>query len=146
MCHKPIHMPKHIPQNRQQGSMLVVSIFIVVVISLLAASLSRILSSTSDSIVDEVYSAKAYFAADSAMEYGMYQVLRNNQTCAIFPDLATDIPFDISSESGLENCQTTVSCVSIVTDTTNQFYLNSSAICGGDKIVAQHQVEAEITL
>lgn len=136
----------HAPKQRQQGSMLVISIFIVVVISLLAASLSRILSSTSDSVVDEVYSAKAYFAADSAMEYGMYQVLRNGQLCAVYPDTPTPILFDISSETGLEHCQTTVSCVRIVTDTTNQFHLTSSAICGADKIVAQHQVEAEITL
>ena len=73
-------MSSRYPQ--QQGSMLVIAIFIIVVISLLAASLSRILSSTADSVANEVYSAKAYYAADSGMEYGIYQVL-NGLVCVI---------------------------------------------------------------
>jgi MSHA biogenesis protein MshP len=142
------------PRNRtrQQGSMLVIALFIIVVISLLAASLSRILSSTADSVANEVYSSKAYYAAESGMEYGIYQVLRNAQECKLFPNRtylsdADNLQFDISSEAGLENCTVTISCQTIPVDaTTNQFYLTSTGICDGGKIIAQHQVEAEVKL
>ena len=128
---------------QQQGSMLVISIFIIVVISLLAASLSRILSSTADSVANEVYSAKAYFAADSGMEYGIYQVLQQaaSGTC---PSLSL-----ILNETGLENCTVEISCESIPIDAANneyQYYLESKGTCDGGKIVAQHKVEAEVKL
>lgn len=135
---------------QQQGSMLVVAIFILVVISLLAASLSRILSSTADSVANEVYSAKAYFAADSGMEYGIYQVLNNSPLstveCDTFPD-AGSLSFVLTNEVGLENCQVQISCQIIPIDANNhQFYLNSTGTCDGGKIVAQHSVEAEVKL
>jgi len=135
---------------QQQGSMLVIAIFILVVISLLAASLSRILSSTADSVANEVYSAKAYFAADSGMEYGIYQVLNNpslsTAECDTFPD-AGSLSFVLTNEVGLENCQIQISCQIIPIDANNnQFYLNSTGTCDGGKIVAQHSVEAEVKL
>ncbi|NQZ93680.1 MAG: hypothetical protein HRT97_15225 [Moritella sp.] len=133
--------------QQQQGSMLVIAIFIIVVISLLAASLSRILSSTADSVANEVYSAKAYYAADSGMEYGIYQVLSNGLVCAAFPgdDLITG--FDTSTEVGLENCDVEISCQTInLPDNSKQYYLISTGTCDGGKIVAQHKVEAEVKL
>jgi len=136
--------------RQQQGSMLVIAIFIIVVISLLAASLSRILSSTADSVANEVYSAKAYFAADSGMEYGIYQVL-NGLVCA---DFSTDVPnetditgFDISDEVGLENCDVEIRCQTInLPDNSEQYYLISTGTCDGGKIIAEHKVEAEVKL
>jgi len=124
--------------QQQQGSMLVIAIFIIVVISLLAASLSRILSSTADSVANEVYSAKAYFAADGAMEYGIYQALQDPPLCPV------STPFVITSEVGLENCTAKVTCQLI--PNTTQYYLESTGTCDGGKIVAQHQVEAEVKL
>ena len=135
--------------QQQQGSMLVIAIFIIVVISLLAASLSRILSSTADSVANEVYSAKAYFAADSGMEYGIYQVL-NDFVCA---DFSTDVPnetditgFDISDVVGLENCDVEIRCQTITAGNNTQYYLRSTGTCDGGKIVAQHIVEAGVKL
>ncbi|MCJ8349797.1 PilX N-terminal domain-containing pilus assembly protein [Moritella sp.] len=141
-------MSSRYPQ--QQGSMLVIAIFIIVVISLLAASLSRILSSTADSVANEVYSAKAYYAADSGMEYGIYQVL-NGLVCVNFPATTVisdtdNLQFDISQNVGLENCSVAVTCQSIQLTSGSQFYLRATGICDGGKIVAQHQVEAEVKL
>jgi len=142
-------MPTSIKQ--QQGSMLVIALFIIVVISLLAATLSRILSSTADSVANEVYSAKAYYAAESGMEYGIYQVIRNNQTCVNFPSITTisdasDVKFNVSDEVGLENCSVAVTCQNIPVNNTSQFYLISTGTCDGGKIVAEHSIEAEVKL
>lgn len=130
--------------QQQQGSMLVISIFIIVVISMLAASLSRILSSTADSVANEVYSAKAYLAADSGMEYGIYQVLQDENTC-VSPMVITANFF--TGEAGLENCSVRVECNRIqLPDSTEQYYLVSTGTCDGGKIVAEHSVEAEVKL
>ncbi|MDX2320634.1 MAG: pilus assembly PilX N-terminal domain-containing protein [Moritella sp.] len=135
--------PSCYPQ--QQGSMLVISLFILVVISLLAASLSRILSSTADSVANEVYSAKAYYASDSGMEYGIYSALNNSLTCVEFPLKPLPIPFDISGESGLENCSVSIDCQTIgLPNGSKQYYLTSTGTCDGGKIVAEHKVEAEV--
>jgi len=133
--------------QQQQGSMLVISIFIVVVIALLAASLSRILSSTADSVANEVYSGKAYFAADSGMEYGIYRVLNNSLVCVAFPAETTNTDFDISGEVGLENCSVSITCQTInLPDGSEQYYLISTGTCAGNKIIAEHKVEAEVKL
>ncbi len=134
--------------RQQQGSMLVIAVFIIVVISLLAASLSRILSSTADSVANEVYSAKAYFSADSGMEYGIYQVLSNPSfACSTFPDPALESLFVINNEVGLENCSVSIECQIIeLPDTSKQYYLISTGTCDGGKIIAEHKVEAEVKL
>jgi len=137
--------------KQQQGSMLVIALFIIVVMSLLAATLSRVLSSSADSVANEVYSAKAYYAAESGMDYGIYQILRNNQICADFPAVtaisgAANVQFDISNETGLENCSVAITCQRIPVDNSSLFYLTSTGTCDGGKIITQHQVEAEVTL
>jgi len=132
--------------KQQQGSMLVIALFIIVVMSLLAATLSRVLSSTADSVADEVYSAKAYYAAESGMDYGIYQVLRRNQVCADFPKKPTDLQFDISNEVGLENCSVAVTCQNIPVDNNSLFYLTSTGTCDGGKIIAEHNIEAEVKI
>ena len=136
---------RHSSPYQQQGSMLVIAIFIIVVISLLAASLSRILSSTADSVANEVYSAKAYYAADSGMEYGIYQALRDPNFCSSPQPLIPNNFF--SNEAGFENCSATAKCESIgLPDGSMQYYLVSTGTCDGGKIVAQHKVEAAVTL
>lgn len=133
--------------QQQQGSMLVISIFIIVVISMLAASLSRILSSTADSVANEVYSAKAYLAADSGMEYGIYKALDGTLLCNTYPASAAASTFDVTGEAGLENCSVSVACQTIyLPGNSEQHYLVSTGTCDGGKIVAQHEVEAEIKL
>lgn len=130
--------------RQQQGSMLVIALFILVVISLLVASLSRILSSTADSVANEVYSAKAYFASDSGMEYGIYKVLDNATFCTDPVIIPSNF---LTGEVGLENCSVKLECESIdLPNTGHQYYLKSTATCDGGKIVAQHTVEAEVKL
>ena len=135
----------HQSPGRQQGSMLLTALFIIIVVSLLAAALSRIWSSTADSVATEVYSAKAYYAAESGMEYAMYQVLQAGLVCPDFPSPSRQLDFSVGNEPGLANCQTQISCQRIVIDSlSSQTYLLATGTCEGGKIVAQHQVEAEI--
>lgn len=131
-------------RKNQQGSMLVISIFIIIVISVLAASLSKILSSSADSVATEVYSSKAYYAAESGMESAIYRVLRTTLKCEAFPS-KKDLGFDVAGIKELENCEVKMTCQEIVIDADNsQFYLTSNAVCGTDNMRSQHRIEAEI--
>ncbi len=134
----------HVGLKTQQGSMLVISIFIIIVIAVLAASLSKILSSSADSVATEVYSSKAYYAAESGMESAIYRVLRTTLKCDQFP-AETGLTFDVAGSTGLENCTVNMTCQEIVIDADNsQFYLTSTATCGTNNMVSQHRIEAEI--
>jgi MSHA biogenesis protein MshP len=53
---------------RQQGGMLVIALFIIVVFSLLALALTRLLSASSENVVYEVLGARALNAARTGLE------------------------------------------------------------------------------
>ena len=129
-------------KHKQKGSMLIVALFIIIVISLLAASLAKILSSSADGIANEVYSNKAYYAAESGMENGIYQVLQANACPA-------SLDFDIANVVGFENCNVDIDCEAVaLLDGSGEslYYLESAGTCEGGKFVAQHKVEAEVKL
>jgi len=135
MCHNTRSLK---PMRKQQGSMLVIALFIIIVISLLAASLSRILSSSADGIANEVYNAKATYAAESGIELGMYKALVESKCLAKFD-------WDIKNYNGLDNCKVNIEC-NVIDSDLSLYYLKSTSICDGGKIVAQHEVEAEVKL
>lgn len=72
--------------KKQQGSTLVVAIFIIVVLGALVAALSNLVRGTSESVVVEVLGTRSFFAAQSGLESGMTE---------LYP----------SSEGPLESCQ-----------------------------------------
>lgn len=59
--------------NKQQGFSIVTAIFLIVVLSLLATGMIKILSTSQQSISQEITSIKAYLAARSGLQIAMYQ-------------------------------------------------------------------------
>lgn len=93
--------------QRQNGSMLVMSVFIMVVVLLLALSLTRILANSSQTVVYEVYGLRAYNAAQSGIEYGLLQlfpVSGDSATCA-------DTSVEFGNLEGLQGCKFDLGCV-----------------------------------
>lgn len=95
--------------HSQRGSALVVAIFVIVVTGLLVATLSRLVTTSSDSVVVEVYGTRAYTAAQSGLQQGMYELFPLNQSMANCAAV-TDEPVDLSGIPALAGCQVTVSC------------------------------------
>ena len=58
---------------KQQGITLVGVLFIIVVMALLGTGLLQLTTTSQQSIGQEMTSVKAYFAAQSALQWGMYQ-------------------------------------------------------------------------
>ena len=65
----------HLSPVKQKGASIVTAIFLVVVLALLAIGMVSVLTTSQQSISQELTSAKAYMASRSCLEWGMYQAV-----------------------------------------------------------------------
>jgi len=65
--------PSHKSVCRQQGITLVGALFIIIVMALLGTGLLQLMATSQQSVSQELTSTRAYFAAQSALQWGMYQ-------------------------------------------------------------------------
>jgi MSHA biogenesis protein MshP len=138
---------------KQQGSALVVAVFIIVVMTLLVAALSRVLTSSSESISYEVLGSRAFFAAQSGMEQGLarlFPLTTVSTYCAPTVEVGTEPPTTISlTVNGLQGCSFTLSCKSgraspEVTETI-YYQLTSTGTCGDPASVqTSRTIEMEV--
>jgi len=61
------------PKTRQKGFAIVSAIFLIVVLGFLGVSMSRVFTSGQQAINQDITSLQAYFAGQSALQWGMYQ-------------------------------------------------------------------------
>ena len=156
---KPIH-------KQQQGFLLPLAIFIVVVMGVFALVLSRNTIQVSTSAVQEAISTQAFYAAESGAQRGM-QVLFFDTTQALTRQavdgrcvaLNTTYTFTVS---GLNNCSAVVTCTCQFQDETHcapitpanytaaaasnklsSFYrITSAATCGSGNLRAERTIDA----
>ena len=64
---------RHYDVRKEKGITLVGALFIIVVMALLGTGLLQLTTTSQQSIGQEITSVKAYFAAHSALQWGMYQ-------------------------------------------------------------------------
>jgi MSHA biogenesis protein MshP len=156
MCHKPLLFQTI---KQQQGSALVVALFIIIVMGLLVGSMSRLLVSSSESISYEVLGTRAFFAAQSGMERSLSLLYAldatNIDSC---PDTASCdetslIPKEVIinfEAGGLEQCEVRTRCS--CSDSAKQlpdnsvfhFYLASTATCGTGAFTSSRTIEMEV--
>lgn len=160
MFRKQIRSPK-----RQQGNLIIISVFVIVVMGMLAANLSRISWSNQDTLTREYLGTQAWFLAHSGNEWAM---------TVLFPLDGGDTPTDllarcnstINGSAGgdaatalIDNanipCNTlTIECTSPPLDPNDssqldstipedlQYYkVTSTAICGSDQFQVQRVQE-----
>ena len=94
-------------KNRNHGFALMASIFILVILSLLGIFLVRIFMVGSASTLFSIQGTRAYFAAKSAFDWGVYQAVVNSNCPA-----STTISM---TQSGLSGFSAVVQCSSLVT-------------------------------
>lgn len=137
-----------IASRKQQGLSVVLAIFVLVVLSLLAAAMFNIMASGSDSVAREVVSARALFAAESGAQ---------RQLNGIFPPGGVVETGSCSSAvetprantfvmGGLIGCNdVVVVCEYVSIDAVNYFSLTSTGRCGpaGDGAVRVIEVQAK---
>ncbi|ARV73640.1 MULTISPECIES: hypothetical protein [Vibrio] len=140
-------------RNVQQGSVLIVVLFVIIVMGYLAASLMRVSWSNQSTLTKEFLGTKAWFIAQSANEWALTQLYPLNTDGSVIADVCSKIengntspPTQITQGSG---CRiNTMTCSNIGTfnagtsEAESLFRVQATAICGSG--VAQVQRQQEI--
>jgi len=129
----------------QQGSAIVMSLFVIIILTLLGSVLMRMISTSSETVSQEVLGTRAYMAANSAMQGELQQLFPLNGVAGscnttnsylLQTSLNSDIP-------GLYDCTAATSCENYHTDTVNlvEYYrLTSTGECGSGIMGADSKV------
>lgn len=122
----------------QTGVSIVTAIFLVVVLALMGAGMVSILTTSKQSISQEYTSAKAYMAAHTCLQWGMYQ------TVFATPNGSYTTNFtDPNSSLFKTSCSTTIN--NTTADGLTFFNINTTANFGGttDPEFSQRQMRLQ---
>jgi MSHA biogenesis protein MshP len=138
-------------KSHQQGSALVIGIFVLIVMFLLAASLLRIVDDSDASISMEVWGARALNSANSGADASLGQLFPlNGATASCINVSSTWIP--PANAVGFHGCSVTITCNSATVSSLTQYRISSKAVCetgacgansSTDCLRVQRQVEVE---
>ncbi len=118
--------------HKQQGSALVMAVFIIVVVLLLATALANMLSSSSNTIAYQVIGTRAFAAANSGAEMRLKSLFPLSSTAQLCD--STSIPTDtIRNTAGLNNCFISVSCTNFEHESVIYYHIESTGTCDLDQ-------------
>lgn len=141
-------------RTRQQGNIIIIAVFVMIVMGLLATNLIRVKWSNQDTLTRENLGTQAWFLASSANEWALTKMYPLNGSGTL-SDLTTNcdaINVDSSAvsdlASGLPCNEPVVTCrapESALPDELKYFQISSSAICSsGTVFQVQRQQEVWI--
>jgi len=128
----------------QEGSALVIAIFIIIVMSLLGAALVNMLDSSQESVAYEVLGTRAYTAAQSGAQWQLGQIFpvgnsNNVHGCGV------SLPPIISNINGLQGCKilSPITCTEFEHQGVRYFTIESTGQCSLDGELTSRTVEIE---
>ena len=130
--------------QKQRGSALVIAVFVIVVMLALAVGLSRLLISSSETVVYEVQGTRALFAAQSGLDIALTQLFPLNGTAAGCGAVTTSRSFNADS---LQSCSVSISCTPFTNaapDNITLFQLSSTAECTAGGFQTRRTVQIEV--
>lgn len=140
-------------RRRQRGVSLIIGIFIVVVISLLGASMVAILQQGSEAVAREVVATRALMAAESGAERVLNHLLVGGSSAGCSTNVDTPTaPTGLLPEPlvlagpGLANCEATQRCAVITVNTIEYYHIRSQGTCGVGVEAAVRVVEVQARL
>lgn len=136
-------------KNHQRGVSMVMAIFVIVVLSLLAAAMLRTMSAGSDIVARDILSARAFLTAESGAQLRLSDLFEGGAACTSdCPVMAVQTYGGMANSSWL-NCEATVQCCRIQPGTGEDHYrLISTGRCGpaADQAVRVVEVQAKAGL
>ncbi|KVX00046.1 hypothetical protein [Shewanella frigidimarina] len=115
-------------QHSQQGSALIIGVFVLTVMFLLAASLIRIVGDADESVNMEVWGTRAFFSANSGADAALAQLFPVDGSVADCTSVSsTWVP--PNNAPGFHNCRVNISCNTATVGSVNQHRINSTAVC-----------------
>ncbi|MCF2947362.1 MSHA biogenesis protein MshP [Paraglaciecola aquimarina] len=129
-------------RRHQQGSMLVIALFVIIVFGLLGLTMTRLLASSSETVIYEVLGQRALNAARSGLEKCLadkYPIASGITPCS------NPTNYTFVNVAGLENCQYQVKPIDdvIVTDNAQTFTYSkfvSTGRCDAGNIIVTREV------
>jgi MSHA biogenesis protein MshP len=133
--------------KKQQGSALVLALFIMVVTTLLGAALVRMISANSETIAYEVIGTRAYQAAQAGAQRKLSELFPLNTNTPPIPpttgQCSGSASYDFFMIEGLENCQTSdVECiVGPTVDEITYYTITSTGQCNFAGVFTSRTIE-----
>ena len=116
--------------------MLMIAIMVILIFGILTASMSRLLSSSGDGSSYEILGARALATANSGLERGLYQLLRQGSDCNALIATSTLEAY------GLPHCRLSYSCTLLSLSAGNSTLLSATGACDNGQLTVQRKVEA----
>ncbi|WP_157829039.1 hypothetical protein [Colwellia sp. 75C3] len=133
--------------SKQQGSSLILALFVIIILTLLGSVLMRIISTSSETVSQEVLGTRAYMAANSAMQAELQLLFPLNNVAGVCNatnvtayDFQTVLNKDIP---GLYDCEAATTCDNYYSDTVSSvkyFRLTSTGKCGSGLMKSDSKV------
>ncbi|MFQ6371850.1 MSHA biogenesis protein MshP [Shewanella sp. YIC-542] len=112
---------------RQRGSALVIAIFVIVIMSLLASVLLRLSSNADEGVNQEVWSLRAFNAANSGADAALARLFPLDGTTAGCSAVGNEwTPPDVA---GFSSCRVSLQCNSLSVGDDTVYTVRSAAIC-----------------
>ncbi|WP_100657725.1 type II secretory pathway protein [Alteromonas flava] len=128
---------------RQRGSMLIVSLFVIIVLALLGISMTRILAAASQTTIVEIYGVRALTAAQSGVQSLLQQSFPLNAAANTCNATVTSPP-SFGAIDGFKGCSYTASCatetVTFAGQNHNYYRFTASGECSIGNTIVNRQV------
>ncbi|KGJ98946.1 hypothetical protein [Thalassotalea sp. ND16A] len=134
----------NLAQKKQQGASLIMAVFMIVVLSLMAAALVRIIASSSETVSYQVFGTRAYAAADIGNQWGLQQLFPLGSEivdCAVVN--AATVP-DLANVPGLIGCHIeTLQCTDFIESGVTYFTLTATGACDAGSVRTSRTLQVE---
>lgn len=129
--------------KKQQGSMLVIALFVIIVLGFLAYAMIQITDNSNRATVIEVYGARALNAANSGAEIALNEVFGPGVVTPACPS-PTFSP-TLPSINAFSGCELTITCGQFNVTATGftHFRIESTASCTAGEFSTQRSVAIE---
>ncbi|MFT5161478.1 MAG: MSHA biogenesis protein MshP [Alteromonadaceae bacterium] len=131
--------------KQQQGSMLIIAVFVLTVMILLAGAMQSIYSSAAKAVTYEVYGTRALSAANSGAERAMQKIFFLNGQAALNCVGGANTQWDISAQAAFNGCKVDVICTSfaIIETGYTHYRVESTASCTAGDFTTVRTVAVE---
>lgn len=98
--------------QRQRGFLLPLALFILIVMGVLALTISRTITQTQTSSIQELMNVQAFYAAESGAQRGMQALFLSIPTRKLTDQACADMAINnnFTGVNGLQMCTATVTC------------------------------------
>ncbi|WP_028866377.1 hypothetical protein [Psychromonas hadalis] len=139
------------PLSKQQGSAIVLAIFVIIIISLIGAALMSLQRDSAKGTSYEVYAARAYLSAYSASEIALTELfpLIPAGASATVPSCSNVVANATlpANEVGFHGCNATVLCSTIApinsASLPTRYKVVSTAVCENAQTITRRQISIE---